>query len=172
MKTILVPIDFSDITLRVLDSAADMAEATGASVHLLHTVPEKINYASVGEAPFVDESVKPTDPFTDARERYPKELKQFNTLAESMRSRGVQTETTFLSGSPIDAILELIDTKPIDMVVMGSHGHGRLYELIVGSVTESILRRTNIPVLVVPSRDEVKHPRKSKWSASLAARSA
>ncbi|MEX2214585.1 MAG: universal stress protein [Phycisphaeraceae bacterium] len=168
MKTILVPIDFSDVTPRVIDTAGELAKAWGARVHLLHTVPEMVNYASVGEVAYVPENVPSSDPFTDAASRYPKELKQAHDLAQTLQSQMIETKVTFLAGSPVDVILDLLDSEPIDMIVMGSHGHGRLYELIVGTVTESVLRRSNKPVLVVPSNEKVQHAHRKQWKEPMA----
>ena len=49
-------------------------------------------------------------------------------------------------------ILEEAERLEAEVIIMGSHGHGALYDLIVGSVTEGVLRKAKCPVLVLPSK--------------------
>jgi nucleotide-binding universal stress UspA family protein len=60
------------------------------------------------------------------------------------------------SGDVLEEILQHADAVHADLIVMGRHGHGTMYNLIVGSVTEGVLKRSARPVLLVPSSDETK----------------
>ena len=57
-----------------------------------------------------------------------------------------------IQGSLVEKILTSAETHAADLIVMGSHGHGALYELLVGSVTSGVLHGAKCPVLVVPAR--------------------
>jgi nucleotide-binding universal stress UspA family protein len=66
-----------------------------------------------------------------------------------------------LTGSPATLILAQAKIEDADYIVMGSHGHTALYDLLVGSTTYQVLRRTSCPVLIVPpSIKKAERPRK------------
>jgi nucleotide-binding universal stress UspA family protein len=69
-----------------------------------------------------------------------------------LRERGIPVSEEVLEGPVLHEILAAADRVDPEAIVLGSHGHGALYELLVGSVTEGVLRRTRRPVWVVPSR--------------------
>ena len=54
-------------------------------------------------------------------------------------------------GLPVDLILQTCKEESADLIVVGSHGHGAVYNLLVGSVTAGVLKSAKCPVLVVPS---------------------
>ncbi len=147
MKSLLVPVDFSDVTVRVIAAVEQLARAFGAKVWLLHCVTEK----PVGS---IVESVMPPDPEVPLSERFPKEYRRLMELVASMLKKGGDVEPIFLSGSAVDMILAAADEHLVDLIVMGSHGHGALYELMVGTVTQSILHRGSRPTLIIPSNSQ------------------
>jgi nucleotide-binding universal stress UspA family protein len=149
MKRILVPLDFSRITDCTVDTAFKLARATGATVKLFHVfVPERepVGYmagnAYVGYFP---------DPGVLARERARREgmLRQ---LVRRPLAVGISTETMMADGAVIDGIMSESEAWKADMIVIGSHGHGALHDLLLGSISEAILHKACCPVTVVPSR--------------------
>ena len=146
MKNLLVPVDFSDVTDRVVASAEQMARAFGAKVWLMHCVGEYPAFAAMGEIPvFI-----PT-PDTALPGTYPDQYRKLAALTSSLRDKGVDAELLFVSGTAVEEILAVADEHQIDLVVMGSHGHGALYGLLVGTVTEGVLHQAGCPMLIVPS---------------------
>lgn len=153
MKTLLVPVDFSDVTERVLAAAEQMARALGARVLLMHCVGEYPAFAAMGEIP----AFIPTSD-TALPETYPDQYRKLAALTSSLRKKGIDAELLFLGGSAIEKILTVADEHQIDLIIMGSHGHGAWYELLVGSVTEGVLRRVGRPALIVPSEARKEKP--------------
>jgi len=147
MKNLLVPVDFSDVTERVIASAEELACAFGAKIWLIHCVSELPNYVSMGEMPLVvplsDESIP---------ERFANESRQLEDLAARVKRKGVLIESLLVLGTAVDEILSAVNQYDIDWVIMGSHGHGSIYELMVGTVTKAVLNHATRPVLVVPAR--------------------
>lgn len=146
MKNLLVPVDFSDVTERVLATAEQMARALGAKVLLMHCVGEYPAFAAMGEIP----AFIPT-PVTALPGTYPDQYRKLAELTSSLRDKGIDAELLFLGGSAVDEIITVADRHQIDLIIMGSHGHGAWYELLVGSVTDGVLRRVDRPTLIVPS---------------------
>lgn len=151
MKNLLVAVDFSDVTDRVMATAEQLAGAFGAKIWLMHVVAEVSPMASLGEVPFQWPTVEAESP-----ERFPVEQRQMQTLLFGLRDKGLNAESLLMRGSAIEEIVDVAERYQIDMIVMGSHGHGAWYELVVGTVSEGVLRRASCPTLIVPSEKQAK----------------
>jgi len=142
MKTILVPIDFSDVSGKVLDAAASVAEAFGSRVILVHVAEPEPQFVGYDPGPLSVRVAVAGDIHADQRR------------IEALREKFGATEVLALhvqGGSIPDEILNLAREHGATLIVMGSHGHGALYQLFVGGVTTAILKDAPCPVLVVPS---------------------
>jgi nucleotide-binding universal stress UspA family protein len=106
------------------------------------------------DAALVGDDVEPLDLPAN---RQPQK-RQREQLAERLRACGHQVETRLEMGSTVDTILESITDMEVDLVIMGSHGHGALYDLVIGSVSEEVIRRSSVPVLIVPTRSRSIRP--------------
>ena len=73
-------------------------------------------------------------------------------IAQALRARGIEAQGLLVMGSVVDKTLEQARRLHAEMILMGSHGHSAIYDLLVGSATESVLRHADRPVLVVPAR--------------------
>jgi len=131
-RTILAPLKMEEIDELVVEQAAYVARLCGASVTLL--VVDHIHTRDAGA-------------YLRERSRaYLAEKKVY--VAE----QGVAVETLVLEGEPEEQILRAVDDIKADLVVMGSHGHGHMRHLLLGSVTEAVLREGEVPVLLVKAR--------------------
>jgi nucleotide-binding universal stress UspA family protein len=145
MNTLLAAIDFSPITSRVLEGAADLASSQGDRLVILHVAEPAAAYVPVGAAMDVITAPIPVEPpdMNALKER----LEQ---LAAPLRARGITVETAASVSLPAEEILEQADKNAASMIVLGSHGHGALYHLFSGSVVTSVLHKSKIPVTVIP----------------------
>ncbi|MBK8478257.1 MAG: universal stress protein [Opitutaceae bacterium] len=143
MKTILAPVDFSSVTARVVAQAGELAKAFGGSVELFHSVAPPINVVTYD---------MPVESFAKeiefAQEQALKKLAEFK---RTLDAQDISCTTKFTQGNAVSAILEEARALPAAFIVMGSHGHGALYELLAGSTTHGVLHRTPCPVVVLPS---------------------
>lgn len=147
MKPILVPVDFSDATELLVEAVKKLAPALGARVILLHVL----------EYPIVPSPILPNEGMVtmpiDVEATVNHRAKWLDDLRERFVGSPFQVESEVNeSGTPVSAILDVCDSWKADMIIMGSHGHGALYNLLVGSVTEGVLKSAKCPVLVVPCR--------------------
>jgi nucleotide-binding universal stress UspA family protein len=78
------------------------------------------------------------------RAQVARELEEFLAPA---RAAGIRAETLITEGHVSSTILEFARKQPADLLVMGTHGQGGLERLVLGSVTESVLRKAPCPVL-------------------------
>lgn len=144
MKLILVCVDFSDVSGRVVKLAAGWASRLGAALHLLHVVPPPPPLAAYAPGSGMALPVPGVATVDLAAEKA--------RLEDYARNLGVTASSEVAEGPVLTEILEAAERIDAEAVVLGSHGHGALYELLVGSVTEGILRRSRRPVWVVPAR--------------------
>ena len=77
--------------------------------------------------------------------------RRLQALAARFSDSGVDATAMLVQGATAPKILEEVGRVNADWVIMGSHGHSAMYELLVGSVTEAVVRKAACPVLVVPS---------------------
>jgi len=147
---ILVPVDFSDTHGRLLAAAEAEASIRGASLVLLHVIEPAAEVAGFETDPEMIRLRIGQD--LDAEQRI--ETERVKELARAVEGRGIKCEVSVRFGLPADEIISVAAEHGVDLLVMGSHGHGALYHLFTGSVVTGVLKRTNRPVLVVPLRDK------------------
>lgn len=148
MKTIVALVDFSDVTFKVLKQAHQIAKAFDSHVIILHIVAKEPVVMDFG-------IVSPTVLREPSPEHISREQAMLEDLRESLTKFGVNATTRQMPESTLDEVLAEIDRLGADLMIMGSHRHGAIYNLLVGSVTESVLKRIKCPVLLVPA-DDVK----------------
>ena len=145
MKRIVAALDFSDATESVVETAATMAGAFGASLSLVHVVEPEPSYSAYG---FTPEEFPAIHVFQrEARVRTEAALKERKGEVPD----GIPVETHLLEGNPLHALLEFCVEHGADLVVLGSHGHGVMASVLLGSVAEGLVRKAEIPALVVPA---------------------
>ncbi|HEU0274117.1 MAG TPA: universal stress protein [Candidatus Udaeobacter sp.] len=165
MKRILVPIDFSDVTPTVIDVAREFGKAFGATIHLVHVkeptaapAPGTLEYGLAGMSELAPIGGVPVPGFESSSETIAENADQKPKLTKwqvEMAREGVQVRLHELAGAAAEQILNLADELDADMIVMGRHGHGAMYRLLVGSATKGVLKRSTRPVLLVPARPPV-----------------
>ena len=142
MKTILAPIDFSDVTGAVVQSAAGIAKAFQASLYLVHVAPPDPDFIGYEPGPqTVRDSV--------AR-KFRKEHHQLQELKADLKSKGLDIHALLVQGATAEKIIQEAKRLQAEMIVIGSHDHGTLRKLLVGNIAEWILRKAPCPVLIVP----------------------
>ena len=145
MKTIVVAVDFSDVTESVMDTATRLARALDESLHLVHVVEAEPTYAAYGFSP--DEFPAMHEIMEESVLRSEKKL---SAMAEETGIAGV--EAVVLEGPVLHTLLEYAKGVGADMLVLGSHGHRFLGSLLLGSVAEGCVRKAEIPSLIVPAK--------------------
>lgn len=160
MKRILVPIDFSDVTPQVIDLARQLAKALGAEIHLVHVkeitaaaAPGTLGYGIAGMSELAPMAGVPVPGFEPMPQPIPEDEGQKSKLTQWQRELadgGIKVTLHEPTGVVAEEILNQADQLNADLIVMGTHGHGAMYNLLVGSATKGVLKHTTRPVLLVP----------------------
>ena len=161
MKNILVPIDYSDATQRVIDFVRELGRGLNAEIHLVHVkettalaAAGAMGYGVFGVPDMVSMSGGPvtqlerTVPATQQDESEERRLKDWE---KNLAASGLKATLREPSGPVVEQILREADARDADLIVMGTHGHGAMYNLLVGSVTKGVLKHSTRPVLLVPT---------------------
>ena len=141
MKTILTPIDFSGASKPVVAEAVKLARAVRARLVLLHVVQPPV---------VTDNDVGPQMRAEYAATASEAAAKLLAALEKPLRARGIAVQTKHMLGNPGQCIVDQAAMLDADYIVLGSHGHGAFYELIVGSTTSRVLKQARCPIVVVP----------------------
>ncbi|MFM7193242.1 MAG: universal stress protein [Bacteroidota bacterium] len=156
MKNILVPTDFSNTSLAAMEVAVSMAVATGASITVLHVVeevtPDSYSVAGQGHPEAIDEGRFNSLMIRKAHER-------LERLVKDPRFAAVEVNGELKVGNPFHGIKTIIAEHAPDLVVMGTRGHTKMEEMIIGSNAEKVVRLMHCPVLTVhkkPAKTEFK----------------
>ena len=153
VRKILVPIDFAGCAYDVVATAAVVAGGLQAEAILLYVVqlPSGVEAGAVVHAHGTDEARTALDLLReDARVH-------IEPLAEVFADHGVPVSHVLRQGEVVEAILQTADDVDADMLIMGTHGRKGLQRFFLGSVAEQVIRRAEIPVTTVRSRDPGAH---------------
>ena len=150
-KTILCASDLGDNAQIVLSKAAELAQATGAHVHLLHVL-ELPWRADPWFTPYIQQDV---DFFLNLAQRQQEAAKtQLENLWKDVSSstthgKPIACEYIIREGVPADTIIAASQETQSDMIVMGTHGRHGLSHFLLGSVAERVVRTATCCVLTI-----------------------
>ncbi len=136
---ILTAVDFSDTSGVLIEESCRLARQMDAQVWLVHVAANQPAFAGYDFGTIYIRG--------DQLRTQRHSLMQ---MQDTLRSRGVDTTTVLLEGNPVETILDQARELKPELIVMGSHGHGMLYHLVMGSTCAGVMRHAPCPVTVVP----------------------
>ncbi|WP_010269659.1 universal stress protein [Paenibacillus senegalensis] len=132
-RKILVAIDGSHHSLKACEHTLELAERfPGATVYLLHVIGIREGLEGEVSTELLDEMMAIMKPFLKLG-----------------REKGITCETLFLHGEAGPIIIEHAEQNSFDLIVMGSRGLGSLKELVLGSVSQKVIKHVRCPVMIV-----------------------
>lgn len=144
MKTVLVAHDFSDPANRALLLAADLAKAVGATIHVVHVHPDVFDGHS-------DPALGLPWPTPSQEERYLRFLEGEveRSVVAALGAEGKDVKRHVVRGDPVKRLVALAHEVGADLICVGSTGKGGVQRVLLGSVSQLLLRTSTIPVLTV-----------------------
>jgi nucleotide-binding universal stress UspA family protein len=152
-QTLLVPHDYSPCADRALAMAADLARLHQARIVLLHVTHLPPGLTADAQISDANGNMIRVDAYAEAAA-----ARELESRAEPLRQGGLAVEVRSALGAVADEIIEVAGIEKADLIVMGTHGRTGLAHVLLGSMTEKVLRQAPVPVLTV--RDE-KDPRRT-----------
>ena len=157
-KNILITTDLTLNSEYAFKHAVLLARTSQAKIHLLHIVPEiDAGFRSYVSAVMGEGQLEKFERLheDEARTEIRRELEEFaqKELADYPEDFKNIDSIQVLHGHPASQILQAAESLNADVIVMGTHGKGVLEHAFLGSVAEKILRRSKIPIFVIPIPD-------------------
>ena len=146
MKKILVSIDFSSVTEEVLRIAAEQARFFDGEIVLLHVENPEPDFVGYKPGPQVLRDNVAHD--------IKKNHRELDAIEKKLLKDSVKVKAFILQGATAETILHKANDIEADLIIMGTHGHGALHHLLLGSVTEEVVRKATCPLLLVPGREK------------------
>ena len=139
-KKVLLPTDGSPCSRQALREGLELVRSCGSEATIVYVVENPLL-----TLPMLPEGIPyEADLYEDMKKAGEETLAEARKLAAEL---GVDAKTTLLEGQPVPAIVDF--AREFDLVVMGTHGRGGLEKLLLGSVTDGVLHRTDKAVLVI-----------------------
>lgn len=149
INTILVPTDFSEASRQALQYACMLADASGASLEVFHAV--ETPYVTGG---YMELYATPPDLLEQVEHAAQRELER--TLTPEQVDRYRARFVLRVGGAAREILAYVRDHPGIDLIVMATHGRGGVARLMMGSVTDKVLRSAPCPVLTVRDLDALR----------------
>jgi nucleotide-binding universal stress UspA family protein len=150
LKSILVPLDGSELSEDALAVASDLASRIDATITLVRVV-EPIWASTYGA--FAEASALASQQITEVEQQLQIEARgHLDKIANSLRERGMRVGWEVRSGRAADEIIRAAETMSADIIVISTHGRGGLRRFALGSVTNEVIHRGVTPILAIPPR--------------------
>ena len=158
IRTILVPVDFSNCSREGLRYAIAFANEFGAKIILVHATYLGYIYSSEGTAIYDIPGLQ-----KGARKTAERKMRE---LAQSVNFGAVKFETVSTEGSPVFDICAIAKDHDVDLIITSTHGLTGLKHVLIGSIAEQVVRHAPCSVLVVPSHPQVRAANLAKSSVA------
>ena len=140
---LLVTVDLSESTPIVVKKAEEIAKSLSAKVWILHNAEPEPDVLEFRADPLAAREA--------LAEKFHDEHRQLQEISERLRKTGLEATALLVHGATVDTILKEASDLDVDLIVVGSHGRNAMYQLLMGSVSGEILRKSRCPILVVPT---------------------
>jgi nucleotide-binding universal stress UspA family protein len=140
---LLMAVDLSESTQTIVEKVEEINKEYPSKVWILHNAEP--------EPDFVEFKVDPLAARETLAKKFHNEHRQIQEIANRLRKAGLDATALLVHGATVETILKEASDLDVDMIVVGTHGRGAMYQLLVGSVSEGILRKSRYPVLVIPT---------------------
>jgi len=155
MKKILIALDYDPSAQKVAESGFSLAKSLNAEVTLLHVIKDPGFYTKAGFSPIVGYTgyvdVSPTV-LESVEGLKNASLQYLHKIREHLGDKAIQT--VIEEGDFAQTILNTAEKLHSDIIVMGSHSQKWLENILMGSVTESVMNHSSIPLFIIPTRKQ------------------
>lgn len=144
-RKVLYPTDFSDVAGKAMGYLKQLKDAGTEEVVILHIVDARYIHRNLHiPMPYALKD------FSELEEKYAIEAQDAaNSLAETLTEMGFKVKVRIERGIPFKEILRVESEEDVSLIVIGSHGRSNVEEMLLGSVSEKVIRKAKKPVLVV-----------------------
>ena len=142
IKKILFPVDFTENSSKILPYVLTMSEKFDSMIYLLHVVEDLSKWGAGSFVPHLSLESFKKDAMKGAE-------KSMDRVCDTQLKECPNFQRRVVYGDPVMEILGAIKTEGVDLVIMGTHGRKGLDHAFFGSVAENVVKRSDVPVLVI-----------------------
>lgn len=146
LKNILVAVDFNDAVGDLLGYAEGLAEKFEAKVWVLHVADPDPDFVGYEPGPQYIRDFK--------AEEFREEHRNLQMYCDTFLSENIEKEALLIQGSTVEAVLQEAKKLNSDLLIVGTHKHSFLHNLLQGSVSLKLLKKANIPLLAIPIEED------------------
>ncbi|MGD0211031.1 MAG: universal stress protein, partial [Desulfomonilia bacterium] len=141
-EKILFPTDFSDVAAKALQYVKRLKEAGSREVIVLHVIDQSnlellSSYSTIQDFVGIE------------REIEKRSSEEIALIVNELKQHGFSVKERLEKGVPLRVVLKVAEEENPSVIVIGSHGKGNLEEMLLGSVSEKVVRKAKHPVLVI-----------------------
>lgn len=152
IRSILAPTDFSHHAESAIRYVVGLAERLGATLHLIHVLPDIVPTAPDLVAGAPDLMVAPALPPDYYRDTEAESLEALGRVLDPSWGAVPSVETAVLRGDPVGEVVDYATEKAIDLIVVSTHARWGLGHMLLGSIAERMVREAPCPVLTIRDR--------------------
>lgn len=142
MKNILLAIDFDGDIQKLLQATAAIASGFGSKVWVMHVAAPEPDFVGYDPGPQAE------------RDHVANELRKEHVLvqqiAEQLMAQGIAAEGLLVQGPTVETMLAEAEKLKIDLLAIGFREHGFFHKIVLGNTTLEVVRKSGVPLLVVP----------------------
>ena len=153
---ILVALDFSDITEKVLKQCKILSKAMTAEFYLIHVVNAGSEYTAYNygynyDSSVMISSIEPSEIRNQLAQHFHEEHKTLQQYADDLRAENVECTALMIQGPRVKMLLNEADKLSVDFIIAGSHGKGVLSKVLLGSTSQDLIKESPVPIYLVSS---------------------
>jgi len=141
-KNIMVAVDFNDSIGELMVYADTLAQAYNSKVWVLHVADPEPDFVGYEPGPQYIRDIK--------AEEYREEHRNLQEICKNFLSEDINAEALLIQGSTVETVLSEAQKLHIDLLIVGTHKHSFLHNLLNESVSMELIKKAEIPMLTIP----------------------
>ncbi|PTX44306.1 nucleotide-binding universal stress UspA family protein [Christiangramia gaetbulicola] len=142
LKNIMVAVDFNDSIGELMVYADNLAEKFGSKVWVLHVADPEPDFVGYEPGPQYIRDIK--------ADEYREEHRNLQEVCKNFLSEDTVKEALLIQGSTVETVVEEAKKLNIDLLIVGTHKHSFLHNLLQESVSMELIKKAEIPILTIP----------------------
>ncbi|MGK7882067.1 MAG: universal stress protein [Crocosphaera sp.] len=140
---LLVAVDCSDSTQKVVNKAQEIAKALSGKLWVIHVAQPEPDFVGYNTGPQTERNY--------VAKVLHSEHSQIQEIAKNLRNEGIEATALLIQGSTVETIIKEAKKFQVEMIIIGSHRHNPISELFLGSVSKGVISQSQCPILIVPT---------------------
>ncbi len=145
-KNILVAVDFNDTIGELMGYAESIAQKFGSKIWVVHVAEPSPDFTGYEVGPQYIRDLK--------AEEFREEHRQLQAMSKLFLDQNIESEALLIQGSTVQTIIEKVKKLNADLLIVGTHKHGFLFNILSENVSLELLKKADVPFLAIPIEEE------------------